>query len=91
MLFFGICQKEKIGIVIAYNSLYHCTVSAVGYFISQFTAFAFQLIFVIAIRTEEIGNGFVVFELLDTRESASRTIHIPKHPIFRYNSYSLGL
>ena len=57
-------------------------ISAIGNFVTDASSFAFKLVFIIAVRTVEISDSFVVGEVIKRCISAVRAIHVFAYPAF---------
>ena len=66
-------------------------ISAIGNFVTDASSFAFKLVFIIAVRTIEISDSFVVGEVIKRSISAMWTIHILAYPTFCQNADDLRL
>lgn len=66
-------------------------ISAIGNFVTDASRFAFKLVFIIAVRTVEISDSFVVGKVIKRSIPAVGTIHIFVYPAFGQNTNDLRL
>ena len=66
-------------------------ISAIGNFVTDASRFAFKLVFIIAVRTVEISDSFIVGEVIKRSISAVGTIHIFAYPAFGQDTDYLRL
>lgn len=60
----AVIQNKKIRIVVAGYSVNKCMISAIGNFVTDASCFTFKLVFIIAVRTVEISDSFVVGKVI---------------------------